>query len=158
MTIAERQAFIKADRTTVWNVIADLGAVAGWNPGVESAECEPIPYGIGVTRSCQLRAGGIIKEIVTEWVPEQEIWLAVGNHGAIRSADLGLVLADTIDPSTNTEATSVRAIADWHLNYGPIGPVVDRLTVRRLMGRMLDTTVDGLKSHIEARISDNATP
>ncbi len=149
MSQLERDITIEAPRAAVWSVIADLETVDTWNPGVSSAECGPVTTGVGATRICRLGAGGKIHEVVSEWIEGEELWIAIGDHGGIRSADMGLVL--TGGPTQ----TIVTAVADYHLAFGPLGPVIDRLTVKRLMHRMLGTALAGLKQHIE---QDNHHP
>ena len=45
--------------------------------------------------------------------------------------------------------TQVAATADYHLAFGPLGPVIDRISVKRQMAQMLDDALAGLKEHIE---------
>lgn len=144
MTRISRSVEIASDRQAVWAQLADLGAVANWNPNVSSATCGPVSYGTGATRVCELKPTGRIEETASEWIEGEEIWFAIGSHGGIRSADMGTVI------SSDGEVTTVTAIADYHLAFGPIGPVIDRLATRRLMGQMMDKTLAGLKEHIES--------
>ena len=143
MSRIERTITVDADVDTVWATVADLDEVTRWNPNVTAASCGPGTYGVGATRTCELTPRGHIDEVVTSWVPGAELWFAIGSHGGIRSADMGIVI-------TPAEAgTTVTAITDYHAAFGPLGPVVDRLTMRRSMARMMDAALDGLKEHIE---------
>lgn len=151
MSHLERSVVIAAPAKAVWAVIADIGDVATWNPNVVSARCGPGAPGLGATRTCRLAPVGRIDEVVSRWVDGEELWFAVGRHGAIRSADMGLLL--TKEPAAGRPtSTTVSAVADYHLAFGPLGPVIDNLTMKRLMGRMLDSALAGLKSHIEDRL------
>lgn len=145
MAHIEQTIEIQAGRQHVWNVVSRLRAVSEWNPNIESATCEQLPGGpgVGATRTCYMSRGGHIDEVVSEWDEGRRIQFAIGNHGGIRSADMGLVLADTAD------GTSVTAIADYHIAYGPLGPVIDRLAVKRQMARMLTDALTGLKEHVQ---------
>ena len=159
MSHLERSIEINAEREAVWVIVADLGAVAEWNPGVVAADCGGATSGVGATRTCHLAPAGRLDEVVTEWIEGEQIWFAIGSRGAIRSADMGLVLDETLPPAAVADAgplgprpsTQVTAIVDYHLAFGPLGPVIDRLTVRRLMARMLDASLTGLKNHVEAK-------
>lgn len=126
-------------------MISDLGAVADWNPNVQSATCGQHRNGLGATRICDIAPRGRISEVVSTWTEESEVWFAIGAHGGIRSADLGLTIHPTSD------ATIVEAVADYHLAIGPVGPVIDKPTTKRLMSRMLERSLDGLKAHVETR-------
>lgn len=149
MSHVERSTTIEASATDVWAVVADLDAVASWNPNVSSAVCGPQTTGLGATRTCHLKPTGRIDEVVSGWIDGEQIWFAVDDHGAIRSADMGLVVK--AEPAVaDGPRTTVSAIADYHLAFGPLGPVIDALTVRRLMTRMLDGALGGLKQHLES--------
>jgi carbon monoxide dehydrogenase subunit G len=143
MTRIERSIEISAPPHMVWSVVADLGTVADWNPNVRSATCSPTSTGVGATRICALAPRGRIKEVVSKWTEGREVWFAIGTHGGIRSADMGLVVRP------DGETTIVDAVADYHLALGPVGPVIDTLTTKRLMNRMLEGSLNGLKRHVE---------
>lgn len=145
MTRIERSIDIEADTASVWSVVADLDAVAAWNPNVTSATCGAMSRGVGATRTCELSPGGWIEEVVSDWVDGERLWFAIGNHGGIRSADMGVILR------TASTGTTVTAVADYHLAFGPLGPVIDQLKVKRQMVRMLDASLAGLKEHVEAK-------
>ncbi|MGI9658144.1 MAG: SRPBCC family protein [Gaiellaceae bacterium] len=142
MSRIERSIEIAASQDAVWSTIARLDAVATWNPNVKTAACGQVASGTGATRTCQL-ALGHVDEVVSEWVDGEQLWFAIGSHGAIRSADMGLVLR----PSG--AGTTVTAIADYHVALGPLGAVINQISMKRLMARMLDTSLAGLKRHLE---------
>ena len=143
MTQIETTIEISADADTVWAAIADLNGVADWNPNVAAASCSSDSAGLGSTRTCQLAHGGQIDEVVSEWDDGRRLQFAIGSHGGIRSADMGL------DVTPTASGTRVTATADYHLAFGPLGPVIDRIAVNRQMTRMLDSSLAGLKEHVE---------
>ena len=143
MSRIERSITIEADAATVWATVADLESVATWSPNVAVATCGPVSRGVGATRRCELMPRGNLEQVVSTWSPGEELWFAIGNHGGIRSADMGIVLT----PADG--GTTVTAISDYHLAFGPLGPVVDRLTMRRSMTRIMDASPAGLKKHVE---------
>ena len=143
MSRIERSVEISADRATVWSTISDLESVSAWNPNVKAATCGVVASGMGATRACELAVGGRIDEVVSSWAHDDHLWFAIGSHGAVRSADMGLVLAST------GSSTTVTAIADYHVAFGPMGAVIDHLAMKRLMTCMLDTSLAGLKRHLE---------
>lgn len=144
MTTVSRDIEVHAPVAVVWAALADLEAVSQWNPNVVAASCGPVTTGLGATRTCQLDQSGHVDEIVSVWEPERALRFEIGRHGAIRSAEMGLELAPIAD------GTRVVAIADYHLAYGPLGPVIDQITVRRQMAGMLERSLAGLKLHVEA--------
>ena len=151
MSRIARTTTISADRATVWAAIADLEHVADWNPNVAAASCAAATSGIGAVRQCHLSGGGAIHEVVSAWEVETRLRLAIGSHGAIRSADMGFDLA------VAREGTTVTALADYHLAFGPVGPVIDHLAVKRQMTRMLDVALAGLKNTIEQEYTTTTT-
>jgi len=140
----KRTIEITADRQAVWSVLADLGDVTHWNPNICAVELqEGQEPGVGTLRTCHLTSGGHIDETIAIWEPGQRLQFAIGSHGGIRSADMAMQLTAT------AAGTQVEAIADYHVAFGPLGPVIDRLAVKRQMARMLDAGLAGLKEHVE---------
>lgn len=41
------------------------------------------------------------------------------------------------------------AVADSHVAFGPLGPVIDRMAVKGQISRMLDDALAGLKDNME---------
>lgn len=157
MTRLSREILIGAARQAVWALISDIGNVAVWNPNVESSECESGAVRVGTIRVCELKRSGRIEEQVSGWIEGEELWFAISRHGAVRSAEIGLVLRDATTPGADRRATTVEAVADYHLAIGPIGPVIDPLTAERLLTETLDETLAGLKSHLERPVTDGVT-
>ena len=143
MSRIERSVEISTDRASVWATISNLQSIPTWNPNVKAATCGAVTSGLGATRACELSVGGRIDEVVSAWADAHHLWFAIGSHGAVRSADMGLILTST------GASTTVTAIADYHVAFGPMGAVIDHLAMKRLMTRMLDTSLAGLKRHLE---------
>ena len=144
MAHIERTVDISAERSVVWATLANLEGISAWNPNVSSASCDDAYGEIGATRTCHFTRGGHIDEVVSEWVEGERIQFAIGSHGGIRSADMGTELTQV----GNT--TVVRATIDYHVAFGPLGPVIDRVVMSRQMARMLDTALHGLKQYLES--------
>lgn len=146
MAHIKRSIEIQSDRLSVWTAIAALGDVASWNPNIRAIDFDAgAEVGVGTARTCYLAQGGHIDEIVSDWEPGTRLQFAIGSHGGIRSADMAMELMDTPGGTT-----TVTAVADYHVAFGPLGPVIDRIAVKRQMARMLDAALDGLKEHVEA--------
>lgn len=144
MAHIKRTIEIAADRQAVWSVLADLQDVSHWNPNICEVQLQgSTEPGVGTLRTCHLTNGGHIDETIAVWEPGQRLQFAIGSHGGIRSADMAMQLTET------AAGTQVEAIADYHVAFGPLGPVIDRLAVKRQMARMLDAGLLGLKEHVE---------
>ena len=153
MAHLKRTIDIAAPRHLVWSTVASLEDVSVWNPNITGAAYEGgTDPGVGDVRTCYLADGGHIDETISAWVPGQRMQFAIGSHGGIRSADMAMELTDTAG------GTGVVAVADYHVAFGPLGPVIDRLAVRRQMARMLDAALLGLKGHVEKELNTGKEP
>jgi carbon monoxide dehydrogenase subunit G len=80
-TKLQHDLLIDAPPAAVWAALADLEAVAAYNPGVESARyVSANREGVGSTRVCNFKAGGSVKEQVTEWRPGEAIAFQMSDH------------------------------------------------------------------------------
>lgn len=151
MARIERTTEIAVNPDAVWDVIADLSGVAAWNPNVASATCGSGPMGVGATRTCHMVRGGRIDEVVSGWDEGHDVQFAIGSHGGIRSADMGMTLTET------AHGTQVTATVDYHLAFGPLGPVIDRLAVKRQMAQMLEDGLCGLEGYLTDNQAEQPT-
>lgn len=68
MTHTSEQILIAAPCERVWQTLANIGAVAQWNPTVEHAVATSTQSeGVGAGRSCDVAGMGTIQETVVEW-------------------------------------------------------------------------------------------
>ncbi len=151
MSFVSRQIHVAAPRHRVWAAVAALDEVAAWNPNVATATCGPVSSGVGAMRRCELTPSGTIDEVVAVWDEPNELRFTIGRHGAIRRAQMGFELI------AEDAGTTVIATSEYQLAFGPLGPVIDQLTVRRQMTTMLDRGLTGLKQHVETEATDDAT-
>jgi carbon monoxide dehydrogenase subunit G len=80
-TKLQHDLLIEAPSAAVWAALADLEAVAAYNPGVERARCVSANReGVGSTRVCDFKAGGSVKERVTEWRPAEAVAFEMSDH------------------------------------------------------------------------------
>ncbi len=146
MSRVRASVYIDAPSEAVWKVLADLGGISRWNPGVadsrvtsEVADCE------GATRHCDLQnPQGYLEERVFDWRD--------GEGYSIDVTESNFPLKrNTVEFSLHPESAGTRAIVsvDYALKYGPIGLLADALLVRRRYRRGFDNLLAGLKYHIE---------
>jgi uncharacterized protein YndB with AHSA1/START domain len=137
---------IDAPRHVVWDALADIEAVAIWNPGIDDVECmSEVRDGIGATRRCFTHPTGWMTETVTEWVEGELITFDIEDAAPLRNGTASFELSD--------EGCSVRLVAnlEYEVKLGPLGPVIDRLIVQRRLGDALESGVEGLQEFSEAR-------
>ena len=144
MTHIQRQISIDAPRSAVWSVVSDLEGAAGWNPTIVEAHCPESASGLGARRTCRLKPSGVIDETVTDWRVGERIEMLIGQSGGVRSARMAIELQD------DGASTSVIATTDYQPAFGPLGLVMDRLVLYRSMRQMMDRSLAGLKTHLEA--------
>jgi uncharacterized protein YndB with AHSA1/START domain len=62
----------------VWSVLADIGSIADWNPGVVASRTTTGQFqGEGAGRFCDLGRRMHLDEVVTEWLPPQRITFSI---------------------------------------------------------------------------------
>jgi uncharacterized protein YndB with AHSA1/START domain len=70
-----KETTIDASREDVWSVLADLGSISRWNPGVtHSRSTSHAPGGEGATRHCDVGVGGRtaqLQERAVDWRGEE---------------------------------------------------------------------------------------
>jgi uncharacterized protein YndB with AHSA1/START domain len=80
-TKLQHHIVIDAPPAAVWKVLADLEAVAAYNPGVERARyVSANREGIGASRVCDFRMGGSVTERVVEWRDGEAMTVEMSEH------------------------------------------------------------------------------
>lgn len=80
-TKLQHDVLIDAPPAAVWAILADLEAVAAYNPGVKTARyVSANREGIGASRVCDFRMGGSVTERVIEWRPGEAITMEMSEH------------------------------------------------------------------------------
>lgn len=80
-TKLQHDVLIDAPPAAVWAVLADLEAVASYNPGIEKARyVSPNREGIGASRVCDFRMGGSVTERVVEWRLGEAMTIEMSEH------------------------------------------------------------------------------
>lgn len=139
---------IHAPREEVWAVLADIGSIHSWNPGVEhSHTTTEKDSGLGASRHCDLGGRNYLEEEVVEY--EQ------GEKLTMRVTDSNLPFAHAnIRFFLEPEETSTRVILqpDYELKFGLVGELMDRLFVRRSYEKGMQALLRGLKRHVESEV------
>jgi uncharacterized protein YndB with AHSA1/START domain len=148
MELIRTNIVIGAPRYLAWEALADLEGVSRWNPAIKAAECiSDERRGLGARRRCYMHPSGWMVESVVEWEPEQVIAFAIENAPPIRTGLARFVLSD------DETGTRLQATFNYEVRFGPLGPVIDRLVVRRHLGSAWNDGMDGLRRHLEEQAS-----
>ena len=145
MSKLTEQIRIKAPAEKVWEVLADFGGVAKWNPAVaHSVAITDANRGVGCERQCEVPGFGGLKERVTEWEEGRRLSYDLeGGAGPMKS------LRGEFSVSPAGHITEVRMTMDFRVKFGPVGALMDRFIVRRQMRKRMALTLAGLKHYVE---------
>ncbi|MBI4491714.1 MAG: SRPBCC family protein [Chloroflexi bacterium] len=155
MTRIAGEIRIQAPRERVWDVLADIGAVANYHPGVARAYyVSEEREGIGATRRCELYPNGSIDETVTAWRPGESYTIEM-----VRSTAPFKQVVAWLGVRPVGNETAVRLAVKYTLKFGLVGLLMDRLLVRRNFTKMVPAVLAGLKYHIETgRLVEDRVP
>ncbi len=142
----ERSIGINAPVASVWEVLADIGNISEWNPGVVSSYVTGDRAGeVGAARHCDLGGKNYLDEEVVEWDEGRLLTIrVVDSNMPFKTADIRFTL------SPEGEGTSVTVAPEYSLKGGIVGVLMDTLVVRRMYIRGMESLLSGLKEHVEA--------
>ncbi len=145
MSKLSKRIRINTPAEKVWEVLADFGGVAKWNPVVaHSVAITDANRGVGCERQCEVPGFGDVRERVTEWEEGRRLSYDLeGGAGPMKSLGGEFSLSPAGD---NTEVTMT---LDFRVKFGPVGALMDRFIVRRQMRKQMALTLAGLKHHVE---------
>ncbi len=138
---------ISAAPEQVWAVLADLGSIFDWNPGVEHSEQTSAgDVGIGATRRCGLGGKNYLKEEIVVFEPNRRLTIRIiDTNLPFNSADIRFSL------ESDGSHTIVTVSPDYELKFGVVGRILDRLMVRTQYRKAMRGLLQGLKAHIETK-------
>ena len=146
MATFSEKIHIEAPKEKVWEVLADIGGIYKWNPGVaySYATSEEI-QGEGATRHCDLIGDrGYLEERVMDWREGE------GYKIRVYETDLPIkrnVVRFSVDG--DEDSTLVTVNPDYTVKYGAMGSIMDRLFLRRKVKKGMEGLLAGLKYHLE---------
>ncbi len=137
---------IDAPQSDVWEILADVGGAARWAPTLShSTVTTQATQGIGCERECDVHGFGKTTEVITEWQDGRKMGYDVNFEGAplIRSVHNSFTL------SADGDRTIVTLVSNFRMKGGPAGALLDRLVVRRKLGKTIRESLAGLKYYAE---------
>ena len=137
---------IDAPREKVWAVLADLGGIYKWNPGVShSRSTSESSGGEGATRHCDLaNPKGYLEERAFDWRDGEGFKIDIYESNLPIKRN---VVEFTLRP--DGDGTIVSVAPDYELKFGPIGALIDKLVAGRQLRRGMEELLAGLKYHVE---------
>ena len=141
---------INAPKEKIWGVLADLGSIYKWNPGVShSYSTSPETGGEGAMRHCDLQNAkggsiGYLEERAFDWRDGEGFTID------IYESNLPLKRNNVrFDLESNGDGTIVTITPDYALKFGPLGVIADLLIGRRQLKKGFAGLAAGLKYHVE---------
>ena len=146
MSTFSEQIQIDAPKQEVWDVLADIGSIHVWHPGVKDSRVTTEgEVGLGSERRCDLGGRTYLQESVVAWSPLQNMTIRIlDTNTPFRTADIHFELHE------EGGATTVRVSPQYELKYGPVGKLMDVLMVRTMYRKGMRDLLAGLKRHVEA--------
>jgi hypothetical protein len=130
----------------IWELLADLEAVARYNPAVHAARIVgPLQRGIGAIRECDLAPKGRVKERVTNWEDGQALGLEIIESDWPIHFMKWVTRVDRREPG----ARIVQNL-EYRVKFGPVGWVLDRLVMHRTIAGNVEKALLGLIRQAEA--------
>ncbi len=137
--------WIDAPVETVWSVLADLGSIYKWNPGVAASQStSEAAQGEGATRHCDLDDKNYLEERAFDWREGEGYKIDVTETSMPLKSNIV-----TFSIAPEGDGTRVNVTADYVLKFGLIGAIMDALFAKRQAQQGFDDMMAGLKHHVE---------
>ncbi len=148
MTTFSEHISIRADRSHVWDALADIGSIYRWNPGVvDSRLTTGGAVGLGSERRCELGGKNYLHETVTEWKQGKILTMRIiGTNLPIKTADIRFSLEQ------QERHTLVTVSPTYVLKFGLLGKLMDVAFVHSQYQKGMATLLKGLKQYIENEV------
>ena len=144
MTTFSETIEIDAPVHRVWAILADVGAIAEWNPGLIGSKATNDLVGLGATRFCDIDGRQNLDEEVVGFEPERGITFRITRSTLpFRSADIAFALR------ARGQGARVTVSPSYALKYGLAGRLLDRAFVARAYRRGMRGLLAGLKAQAE---------
>lgn len=146
MTIIRHDLRARCAPERVWALLADLEAVARYNPGVAGAAIRGAARtGVGAMRTCDLKPKGRVAERVTVW----EEGSALGLEVAESDWPIHFMRWVTrVEPSEG--GSRITQELEYQVKFGPLGWLLDRAVMERKLRGTLDEVLASLIRTAEA--------
>ena len=134
---------VDAPRESVWDIIADLGAVSTWHPALaDSRYTSEAKEGLEASRRCDFPDGGFVNESVIEWKPGEAFTLEISGGTVPFASAKG-----TMSVSEDGDGTIVTLALDYELKSDI--PVDPQELERENREDLLPLVLAGLKHYVE---------
>lgn len=130
----------------VWEVLADIGRIHEWNPGVlHSEQTSEGDVDVGARRHCDIGGKNYLDERVFEFEPPTRLTISI--------EDTNLPLRDArvrFPVESAGGGTRVRVSPSYSIKFGLLGRLLDVVMIRSQYRRGIRSLLDGLKTYVES--------
>jgi carbon monoxide dehydrogenase subunit G len=138
---------INAPREKVWAVLADLGAIQNFNPGVKkSYYTSEAREGVGAARVCEFRPIGAVEESALDWQEGKSFTLDVR---PLEKAPPFKKATARFQLDSVGQKTRVAVDINYTLRFGLLGQLLDAVMFRPQFGKAAPEILLGLKHYVE---------
>ena len=136
---------IDAPVPSVWQVLADIGNIDRWNPGVKASRLTSEKRGRGGSRHCDLRNDSYLAEEVVVWQPEKQLTMRItATNLPFAGADIHFKLEPT------PAGTRVEVKPEYRIKYGVVGEILNYVLIQKSYCKGMQALLAGLKDYVEA--------
>ncbi|UCC71469.1 MAG: SRPBCC family protein [Gemmatimonadota bacterium] len=147
MTSFSGEIRINAPKEKVWEVIADLGGIQAYHPGVrKSYYTSEQREGVGASRHCDLKPFGSLDERIVSWQDGDSYVIDIYNGEKVPPFKTATGYVSVEQDGTQTIA---RFAFQYELKLGPLGWLMDRIMVRSRLKSVVPAALRGLKRYVE---------
>ena len=144
MSTFEVSININASVEQVWVVLADIGTIDKWNPGVTNSYKTNSKENLGASRHCDLKGKSYLKEDVVKWIPNESLTMGITETNLpFQSADINFTL------QSDSDRTRVTVSPVYQLKYGLLGKLLDKMFVHNTYKKGMIALLEGLKNYVE---------
>lgn len=146
MTTLRNEITIAATVESVHDVIADVGALASYDPTVMSSEVtSAVPTGVGASRKVSMADG-------RHWFTERMTTCEPAGSIAFELTECNFpikALRHSYDFESEAGQTKVTQVMEYEVKYGMFGKAMDAIALRRQFDAGVKKFLLGLKHHVE---------
>lgn len=141
-----RTTTVHAPIDRVWQMLADVGTISAWHPGVESSPVlSTHRTGLGAKRRVELYDGSSSVEEVTSLEEGRSLTVTMSEH----TMPLSHGAATFAVEADGDGRTTVTMSMDYEMKYGPLGWLMNAAMLRPILGKLFAKVLAGLDHHLQ---------
>jgi len=141
---------VSATPEKVCFVLADIGSIYLWNPGVvQSKLTTPGEVSVGACRLCNLGGKNYLDEEVIEFERLHKLTMRINDTNLpFKTAEIRF----TVEPQG--EKTLIKVSPKYQLKFGWLGSILDMVMVRAQYRKGMQELLRGLRNYVEQSVAN----